>query len=131
MSVKDWVKKSVGFKSHVTICDSKPIIGWGRNLYDIGITKDEADILFENDFNRIEKQLSQYGFYTFQSRNIQDALLNMCFDMGIDALLSFKKLIRALIANDYTVAAFEVLDSSWAKKNEERAKDVAVKIREG
>ena len=131
MSVKDWVKKSVGFKSHVTICDKKPTIGWGRNLYDVGISKAEADYLFENDFNRAEKSLSPYLWFYNQPSNIQDSLLNLCFNMGIENLMSFKKMRAAILKKEYSLAAMELLNSSWAKKNEELAKDIAVKIREG
>jgi lysozyme len=131
MSVKDWVKKSVGFKSHVTICDKKPTIGWGRNLYDVGISKVEADYLFENDFNRAEKSLSPYLWFYNQPSNIQDSLLNLCFNMGIENLMSFKKMRAAILKKEYSLAAMELLNSSWAKKNEELAKDIAVKIREG
>lgn len=109
----------------------KITIGYGRNLTDNGISLEEAEFLFENDFARVQKELSLYNWYKIQPAEVQYALINMCFNLGITKLLGFTRMIAALIMKDYAKAAEEALDSKWAKQVPNRAKDIAVMIREG
>ena len=131
-NVKDWIKKCEGFRSHLykdTV--NKWTVGYGRNIEDNGISKEEADFLFDNDFNRCQKELAPFPWYVNQPQNVQDALMNMCFNLGIARLLGFRKMIMALTAKDYTKAAIEALDSKWANQVGQRAKDVALMIKQG
>lgn len=109
----------------------KKTIGYGRNIEDNGISLDEAELMFSNDFARCQKELAPFTWYTNQPDNIKSALMNMCFNMGITKLLGFKKMIAALTAKDYTKAALEALDSRWSIQVGQRAKDVALMIRQG
>lgn len=109
----------------------KLTIGWGRNIEDNGISQAEADFMFDNDFARCQRELAPFPWYVNQPQNVQDALMNMCFNLGIARLLGFKKMIMALTAKDYTTAALEALDSKWAQQVGQRAKDVALMIRQG
>lgn len=109
----------------------KLTIGWGRELQDNGISQAEADFMFDNDFARCQKELAQYSWYLDQPQNVKDALMNMNFNLGITKLLEFKKMITALVNKDYTKAAMEALNSKWAKQVGQRAKDVALMIRQG
>ncbi len=130
--LKDWIKKHEGFSTHPYLDTvGKVTIGYGRNIDDNGITKEEADYLFDNDLARCLRELSVYPWYVHQPQNVQDALVNMCFNLGIARLLTFHKMIRALTIKDYTNAAREALDSKWAAQVGERAKDVALMIRQG
>jgi lysozyme len=131
IDVKTWIKHCEDLKTQTYIDTTGNItIGWGRNLSN-GISLDEAELMFENDFNRCEKELMQYSWYLTQPEGVQDALLNMNFNLGIERLLSFKKMIRALINRNYTDAAIEALDSTWANQVGQRARDIALMIREG
>jgi lysozyme len=109
----------------------KLTIGYGRNLDDNGISQAEADFMFDNDFNRCERELAGCSWYRDQPEGVQDALMNMCFNLGLPRLKGFKRMIAALQAKNYTVAAQEALDSKWATQVGQRAKDVAVMLREG
>lgn len=132
IQLKDWIKHHEACKLHPYIDTvGKLTIGWGRNIQDNGISKAEADYLFENDFNRCQADLIKYKWYTDQPQNIQYALMDMCFNLGIGKLLGFKKMIAALQEKNYTQAAIEALDSKWATQVKTRAQDVALLIREG
>lgn len=132
MDVKNWIKSYESLRLELyKDTTNKWTIGYGRNIEDNGISKQEADILFENDFARCQHDLSQYVWYVDQPNHIQDALINMCFNLGINKLLGFKKMIMALALKDYTKAAVEALDSKWAQQVGQRAKDIALVIREG
>jgi lysozyme len=133
-NLKNWVKTCEGLKlkPYKDTADSPKItIGYGRNLTDNGISLEEAEFLFENDFARVQKELSNYNWYKIQPTEVQYALINMCFNLGITKLLGFTRMISALIMKDYTKAAAEALNSKWATQVGQRAKDIAVMIREG
>lgn len=130
--LKDWIKKHEGLRLKLykdTV--NKWTVGYGRNIEDNGISKEEADFMFDNDFARCQRELAPYPWYVNQPQNVQDALMNMCFNLGIGRLLGFKKMIMALTAKDYTKAAIEALDSKWATQVPNRAKDIALMIRQG
>jgi lysozyme len=132
MELKNWIKSYAGFNPYPFLDKSgKVIIGWGRIIDDHGISKEEADLMFDNDFARSQKELLLYSWFVNQPKNVQNALVNMCFNLGIKRLLTFKKMIAALIVKDYTKAAMEALDSKWANQSEQRAKDVALMMRQG
>lgn len=131
-NLKEWIKKCEGFASHPYL-DSVGVltIGYGKNLSDNGISPEEGDYLFNNDFARCERELANYPWYKDQPEGVQAALMNMCFNLGISRLLGFKRMIIALDNKNYTKAAIEALDSKWATQVGQRAKDVALMIREG
>jgi lysozyme len=127
-----WLKQHEGYRRFVykdTVGVST--VAYGRNLQDNGISLDEAEYMLNNDIERCKKELSPYSWYYSQPEPIRDALVNMCFNLGITRLLGFKKMIAALGRKDYTTAAIEALDSRWADQVKQRAKDIAVMIREG
>lgn len=130
-NLKEWIKKHEGFNSRPYLDTARKLtIGFGRNLSDNGISAEEADFLFNNDIERCKKELSEYNWYVSQPTNAQWALINMCFNLGISRLIEFKKMIAALTVKDYAKAAQEALNSQWSAQVGQRAKDVAVMIRE-
>lgn len=132
IKIKEWIKSHEGYSSFPYLCTSNRVtIGWGHNLDDLGITPFEAEFILDNDIERCIKELSQFSWYASQPENVQAALINMCFNMGISRLLGFKRMITALNNQDYTKAAMEALDSKWATQVGQRAKDVALMMRQG
>lgn len=130
--IDDWIKKHEGLRLKPYLDTvGKLTIGYGRNIDDLGITLEEAEFLLQNDLKRCRQQLAPFSWYVNQPKNVQDALLNMCFNIGISRLLGFRKMIVALTVKDYTKAAIEALDSKWATQVGQRAKDVALMIRQG
>jgi lysozyme len=61
----------------------------------------------------------------------QRVLLNMCFNLGIDRLASFRKMLSALQAQQYSIAAKEMLDSLWAHQVGARADRLAKMMETG
>lgn len=130
--LKTWIKHHEGYDDKPYICTAgKLTIGYGRNLQDNGISQDEAEYMLNNDFKRTEKDLLGCTWYINAPPTVKDALFNMCFNLGLPRLLGFRRMIAALIEKDYTKAAMEALDSKWAVQVGDRAKDVALMIREG
>ena len=68
------------------------------------------------------KQLSQPRF---------GVLINMAFNLGIRGLMSFRRMLAALQAEDYEEAAIEMLSSRWARQVGSRANRLAEQMRGG
>jgi lysozyme len=110
----------------------KLTIGVGRNLDDNGITEKEALMLLDNDIENCTKDLDR-NVSGWRSHNEfrQNVLVELCFNIGINRMLGFKKMLAALQKNDYATAAVEMLDSKWAKQVGQRSATMAQMMREG
>jgi len=107
----------------------KLTIGVGRNLTDIGISKDEAMYMLENDIRRAVRTVSDcclgYGIKaTDLPQDVQLVLTDMAFNMGY-SLQSFRKMFACIKEGDYKGAARELLDSRYAKQVGKRAEELA------
>lgn len=110
----------------------KLTIGIGRNLDDVGISKDEAIQMLRNDIQSVQKQLSQcLPFWSKLNQVRQDALTNMAFNMGVPTFMKFKKTISYLTQGAYKSASTECLNSTWSKQVGDRAKRIAKEIELG
>lgn len=97
-----------------------------------GLSIDEQMYLLNNDIKLCGQQLSTHKFYTIQDIVRQEALIELCFNMGIDKLLKFAKMLAAFSAKDYKRAAAELVDSLWAiQVQPERVKDLVYRIEHG
>lgn len=110
----------------------KLTIGIGRNLEDAGISPEEARMLLANDLDWVEVDLDRnLDWWRDMSEERQQALANMCFNLGWPRLSTFKKMLSALEAGDYDRAADEALDSKWARQVGARATRISKQIKEG
>ena len=100
----------------------KLTIGYGRNLEDRGISENEAEVLLENDVSEIHEDLSEiYDFFNTLTPTRQAVLISMAFNLGLNGLNKFRKMIKAIEDNDYAEAASQMLDSRWANQVGKRA----------
>jgi lysozyme len=126
-----WIKTCEGLKLHTYIdTNGHCTVGWGRNLEN-GIRLDEAELMFQNDLKQTVEELEGCDWYNEQPDHVKNALINMNFNLGITKLLEFHGMIDALKTKNYTLAAQEALNSLWAKQVGQRAKDIALMIRQG
>lgn len=58
-------------------------------------------------------------------------LISMAYQMGVDGLGRFRRMLAALNDGDWELAAKEALDSKWAKQTPERARRHAEMLRTG
>jgi lysozyme len=109
----------------------KLTIGVGRNLDDVGITKEEAVFLLHNDIRNSELYLSKWLPWTSNVDPIRRAVLvNMLFNMG-GGILSFKHMLALVQEGKYEDAADAMLNSKWAEQVGPRAARLAVQMRTG
>jgi lysozyme len=110
----------------------KLTIGVGRNLTDKGITRDEAEYLLSNDVDEVRAALRrEFYWYTLLTGPRQDALADMCFNLGLAGLRRFSDTLAAVEAGRYEVAAAHMLNSTWREQVGGRAEELAQIIRTG
>lgn len=109
----------------------KLTVGYGRNLDDIGVSRDEADFMLDNDIDMIEGQLKTVDEYQALDPIRQTVLVNMGFNLGFYGLMKFKKMWSAIAREDYNEAARQMLDSKWHRQVGSRAQELAEIMRSG
>ncbi len=132
--LSDQLRIHEGVRKHVYLCSAGyETIGVGRNISEsgLGLSDDEIDYLLENDINRCRKELEAYSWFSDLDDVRQDALINMCFNVGLSRLLNFKNALASMEAGQYDDAAEHFLDSRWAAQVGNRALEVAHMIRTG
>ena len=107
-------------------------IGYGR-LIDPrrggGISQSEADQLLTHDIIDVTAQISaRKPVFRTLPEPVQEALVEMGFQMGVHGLMQFDQMWAALEAGDFGAAHDAALDSRWAEQTPGRARDVAERI---
>lgn len=131
VSLLNEIKELEGLRLKPYVCPAgKLTIGYGRNLDDKGITYEEAENLLYNDIIDVSSKLvNNVPFFEELPDAVQDVLVNMGFQMGVQGLLGFRKTLGYLKSKEWDKAADEMLDSSWAKQTPRRAKRLSNIIR--
>lgn len=110
----------------------KLTIGVGRNLEDRGITQAEALLLLDNDIVAFWAELAVAQPWVLAAPEpVQEALLNMAFNLGVGGLLGFKQTLALMQTEQYAAAASAMLASKWAGQVGKRAERLARQVREG
>ncbi|MGN7613057.1 glycoside hydrolase family protein [Magnetococcales bacterium HHB-1] len=121
--MKDQLIQHEGLRLKPYRCTAgKLTIGVGRNLDDNGISKAEALHLLGNDINRVIRELnSSFPWFETLDETRKRVLIDMSFNVGLTTLCRFKRMLRAIEAGNYSLAAKEMLDSRWARQVGQRA----------
>ena len=120
------IKKHEGLRLKPYKCTAgKLTIGYGRNIEDNGISQTEAEEMLNNDIQRCYSECIKFKFWDKLNEARQAVIIDMCFNLGITRLKSFKKMLAALQAGNYPKAAAELLDSNYARQVKSRAQENA------
>lgn len=103
--------------------DEEKVIG---SCWKQGITKNGAYYLLRNDIKKTIRELRQkVPFFNELSDERQYALLDMGFQLGVDGLLLFRKMMSALGVGNWEEAKRQCLDSKYARQTPKRANRIA------
>ena len=132
----EMLRKHEGVEKYAYKCTAdKVTIGVGRNIDKsggIGLSDDEIDYLLSNDIKRVSAELIRaFPWYSELDEVRKDAMIDMCFNMGLPRLSKFKNSLAAMKNGDYDIAALEFLDSNWAKQVGSRSITITDIIRSG
>jgi lysozyme len=90
------------------------------------ITMSEADMVLHNRINNIKLELqNKLDYFDTLPKTIQNVLIEMAYQLGINGLLKFKKTLEYCKAGKYSEMAEEMLKSKWAEQTPERAKELS------
>lgn len=109
-------------------------IGVGRCIApgSLGLSDDEIDYLLRNDIDRCEQELDRtFDWYASLDVVRKEAVINLCFNLGLTRLMGFKNALSDMAAGNYESAADNFLDSRWAQQVKGRAVEVTNMIRTG
>ncbi len=110
----------------------KLTIGYGRNLDDKGITREEAQMLLEHDVTEgIAEAMRAFVWLPKLDEVRAAVIVEMVTSLGLPRFLTFKKCIAAVQAWDYATAADEMIDSQWRAQVGARAYRLAAQMRTG
>lgn len=135
-ALKESLRQAEGFRPYV-FNDSLGFwtIGYGRMVdkrLNGGITTQEAEILLSNDVQNSITNLDQnLSWYSKLSDPRQRALAELCFQLGINKLLGFVKMLTAMANYNFNDAAIELLDSDYAQQVPARASRLAGMLKNG
>lgn len=127
----------------------KLTIGIGRNLDDnplseeelcyVGhncrtkfISNDQAAYLCRNDLKKVRADLDrELPWWRDLCFDRQYVMIDLCFNMGIRTLLTFKRTLESIASGFYIRAAEQLLQSKYAKQVGKRADRNAYALRTG
>ena len=110
----------------------KITIGIGHNLTDNGLPDFIIDLLYEHDMKGVIQNLdTNLSWWREQPENIRNALMDLCFNMGIGGLLGFHRFLQALKDKNYLNAAMELQDSRWFQQVGFRGPELVNQVRNG
>ena len=104
-------------------------IGVGRCIrknVGLGLSDDEINYLLSNDVDRCVKELgASFSWFSALNEARRDAMINLCFQLGLTKLLKFKNFLASMQEGDYEAASTHLLDSLYARQTPARADEVA------
>tara|TARA_E500000305_G_C3863752_1_gene161860 strand:+ start:93 stop:581 length:489 start_codon:yes stop_codon:yes gene_type:complete len=101
-------------------------------IYENGITEQDAYFLAHRDIEIVEKELLASRPVVEELDNIrQRVLVDMAFNMGIPRLNRFYRMWSAINELDFKSAAIEMLDSLWARQVKSRSDTLAYAMKHG
>lgn len=119
------------FKPYKCTAD-KLTIGVGHNLDDKGLSYYIINLILEEDIQDCISDLNNNIPWWINLDGVRRAVLvNMCFNLGINRLLKFKKTLSLIQDNKFEEASIEMLNSLWAKQVGKRAVELSDQLRTG
>lgn len=120
-----------GYRNHMYKCPAdKWTIGVGHNIEDRGLSDAAIMFILNEDLDICEDELrGSLSFWDEMPGEVQEALMDLCFNMGIARLLQFRKTLKHLKERKWALAAEELLDSRYAATLPNRAAHNANLIR--
>jgi len=102
------------------------------DVYDNGLTEEEAYYLCMNDITIVEKELLENKPIVNQLNAVrQMVLVDMSFNMGVPRLMKFKNMWLAIEKVNYPLAWEERIDSRWASQLGNRAMKLSLAMKNG
>ena len=94
------------------------------------VSEKRVNSVFDRDVETyIAETEKVFGNLQEMTQEVQQCLVNMCFNMGAPRLSQFKKFIKAIHDEDWATASVEMLDSRWSNQVGDRANRLSDRIK--
>lgn len=137
----DVLKLEEGYREKVYRCsEGYPTIGIGTKIgpknaplsnYIFKVSQRVAKVMLDDEVVDIIGRLNNLTWYHSLDESRQIIIQSMCYQMGVDGVLKFRKMIDALSRGHWNEAASQALDSLWARQTPKRAHRHAEVLRNG
>jgi lysozyme len=131
----EMLKRHEGVRPKVYVCSAGyETIAVGRNISEsgLGLSDDEIDYLLTNDIDRVVSELdSTFSWFKRLNPARKDAMISICFNLGLTRLLKFKNALSFMESEDYIMAGMEFDNSLWSKQVGQRAEELCQMIESG
>ncbi len=119
-----------GFRAEVYLDHlGNPTIGYGTRISELEITKAEARRWLDAELDEKEKRLRKIPEYAKLNCARKNVVRSMAYQMGVAGVKRFKRMWRAIGADDYDKAAVEMRDSGWYADPATRARANRMSLR--
>jgi len=123
MNIFEHLREAEGFSALPYNDVGNTSIGYGRNLTSLGVSREEAEIMLQNDVARVERELDEFPWFASLSDARRTALLGFVYNVGITKFRLFKNCIKNLEEGNFTAAAAEIYpNSAYATQLPDRAR---------
>ncbi len=109
----------------------KITLGVGRNLTDVGISRDEALMLLDHDLDVVLADLATFAWWAGLSETRQLALADMRFNLGANGFRGFRVMLHALSVGNYPDVAMAMRSSQWFRQVGLRGVDLVQMMEQG
>ena len=109
-------------------------IGIGRNVSEsgLGLSDIEVEFMLEEDTARCAKELGgAFHWFSGLDQVRADAMIDLCFNIGITSLRKFVNANDAMARDDYDEASAQYYQSKWASQVGDRAIEICAMIKTG
>lgn len=131
--LEQYIIREEGYSEKPYRCTAgKLTIGFGFNLEDAGLSREESLLILRYRLDRIAAALEQkWPWFRILNYARRAALIGMAYQMGLAGLYGFKQTIAYVEAAQYEAAAAGMLASKWARQTPPRARRAAYMMRYG
>ena len=131
-NLKEMIVKHEGHEPRVYKCSNGfDTIGYGFAIKDLFFDKETSDFVLDKKIRGILGGISADEddwdtWFWDKPQAIREVLINMIYQIGFSGVKKFKKTIRYIKEDNFSLAAEEMLDSKWARSDSpNRAKELS------
>ena len=132
MSLVDSIKQGEGYRAKVYKCtEGYDTIGYGFAIKDLELDEEVCDLILDKKLDKlIDATNNKFPFLRELPQDKCEVVFEMVYQLGLNGVSKFKKMLKALEDKDYDKASVEMLDSLWAKQTPNRAKKLSNQMKQ-
>jgi len=89
-------------------------------------------LILDSRLKNIDEELQIYHWYLSQDNIRKGALIELCYNLGLEGLLKFDNFLQFMYNKDYPKAISDLKQTKWATQvGEERVNDICQRIEKG